>query len=143
MVAIEALVENDYVPLRNASSRRHATVTADKAKMVLPKLTTPLYGGGMAGRRIADMLRNARQAKGQSLRSAAKDLGVDASYLSRVETGERQPSAELRDRAVSHYALDGEHVALAAGDIPSDIAEILLQHPELLVEIRARYGQLR
>ncbi len=88
------------------------------------------------------MFRKARQAKGQSLRSAANDLGVDASYLSRVETGERQPSAELRDRAVSHYALDGEHVALAAGDIPSDIAEILLRHPELLVEIRARYGQL-
>ncbi len=97
----------------------------------------------MKGKRIASMLRSARQSKGQSLRSAAKDLGVDASYLSRVETGERQPSPELRDRAVSHYSLDSEHVALAAGDIPSDIAEILLQHPELLVEIRARYGELR
>ncbi|MCY3862646.1 MAG: helix-turn-helix transcriptional regulator [bacterium] len=140
---METLAERDNGLLCDMSSRRQAMGTADKPKMVLPNLATPLYGGGMAGRRIAGMLRNAREAKGQSLRSAAKDLGVDASYLSRVETGERQPSAELRDRAVSHYALDGEHVALAAGDIPSDIAEILLQHPELLVEIRARYGQLR
>ena len=93
--------------------------------------------------RIADILRHARNESGQSLRSAAKDLGVDPSYLSRVESGERQPSQSLRVKAESHYGIDGDDLALAAGEIPEDVAEILCQHPELLTEIRARYGKPR
>lgn len=97
----------------------------------------------VAGSSVADVLRSAREAKGQSLRSAARELGVDPSYLSRVETGERQPSADLCQRAGSLYEIDGDSLALSAGDIPADVVEILRRHPELLVEIRVRYGQSR
>ena len=64
------------------------------------KLVNTVYGVcmGSAGR-VADVLRRAREANGQSLRGAAKELGVDPSYLSRVESGERTPSPGLRERA--------------------------------------------
>lgn len=94
-----------------------------------------------ADRRVADILREAREANGQSLRSAARELGVDASYLSRVETGERSPSAGLRERAESLYGLDSDVLALSAGHVPADILEILRQQPELLSEIRSRHEQ--
>lgn len=92
--------------------------------------------------RVADVLRKAREANGHSLRGAAKKLGVDPSYLSRVESGTRYPSQGLCERAESLYGLDGREidvVSLAAGQVPADVVEILRQHPELLDEIRDRH----
>lgn len=96
-----------------------------------------------ANRRVADILREAREANGQSLRGAAQELGVDPSYLSRVETGERSPSAGLRERAESLYGIDSDLLALSAGQVPLDVVEIIRQHPELLAEIRTKHGQPR
>ena len=93
------------------------------------------------GRRVADVLREAREANGQSLRGAARNLGVDASYLSRVESGERSASSELRRRAESLYGIDSDTLALSAGQVPTDVLVILQRHPELLDEIRAKHGQ--
>jgi len=119
----------------------HSCLCSRVNRKDVAKLSTPLYVVCVAGSSVADVLRSARKAKGQSLRSAARELGVDPSYLSRVETGERQPSADLCQRAGSLYEIDGDSLALSAGDIPADIVEILRRHPELLVEIRVRYGQ--
>ena len=91
--------------------------------------------------RVADLLRSARQAKGESLRSAAKAIGVDPSYLSRVEGGEKAPSEALRERVRSHYDLDRDVLALAAGDVPEDVLVILQRHPEALKELRERYAR--
>jgi transcriptional regulator with XRE-family HTH domain len=84
-----------------------------------------------ANRRVADVLREAREANGQSLRGAARELGIDASYLSRVESGERSLSAGLRARAESLYGIDGDALALSAGQVPDDVLEILQRHPDL------------
>lgn len=94
-------------------------------------------------RRVADILREAREANGQSLRGAARQLGVDASYLSRVESGERSPSPGLRERAENLYELDSDRLALSAGQVPSDVLEILQRRPELLDEIRSKHGRNR
>ena len=94
-----------------------------------------------ADRRVADILREAREANGQSLRGAARELGVDPSYLSRVETGERSPSVALRERAESLYGIDSDLMALSAGRVPPDVVEIFRQNPELLAEIRAKHGR--
>src|SRR3546814_88188 len=91
--------------------------------------------------RIADLLRQAREARGESLRNAAKAIGIDPSYLSRVEGGAKVPSGAVRDRATSHYELDRDLLALAAGDVPEDVLAILQRHPEVLGELRERYGR--
>lgn len=92
---------------------------------------------------MADVLRQAREASGRSLRGAAKELGVSPSYLSRVETGQRSLSPRLREGVESLYGLDSDTVALSAGQVPTDVVEILRQHPELLDEIRDRHSQRR
>ncbi len=92
-------------------------------------------------RRVSDILREAREANGQSLRGAARELGVDASYLSRVESGERSPSLGLRERAENLYGLDSDRLALSAGQVPADVLEILQRQPELLNEIRDKHGR--
>ena len=89
---------------------------------------------------LPDLLRELREARGKTLRETARELGLDPAYLSRVERGHQSPSASALGRAASYYELDTEQLELAAGKVPQDIAEILLAHPELIAELRGRYG---
>jgi transcriptional regulator with XRE-family HTH domain len=100
------------------------------------------YNGGMGSTRpVGQILRELRQEHGQSLRTAARDLGVDPAYLSRVERGTQPPSSALRSRAATYYDSDPRRLAFAEGELPVDVLEILAKHPELIDELRGRYGQ--
>jgi transcriptional regulator with XRE-family HTH domain len=86
------------------------------------------------------LLKKLREERGKSLRAAARDLGVDPSYLYRVERGEKVASAELRERAAQFYDLPSEELKMAAGHVPEDILEILRSNPELVARLRKEYG---
>lgn len=87
---------------------------------------------------IAALLRELRQRRGASLREAARSLNVDVAYLARVESGDKNPSLELQRRAGEYYGA-ADALAFAADRVPEDVIRILLDHPELLQEIRSRY----
>jgi transcriptional regulator with XRE-family HTH domain len=94
-----------------------------------------------SNRPVAQLLRELRQQHGTSLRDAAHELGVAPSHLSRLERGYKSPSGALRDRAASYYGIASDVVSLADGVVPEDIKAILMRHPEVLSELRERYGQ--
>lgn len=87
------------------------------------------------------LLRELRETQGRSLRGAASDLSVTASYLSRLERGERGLSEEVRERISSYYGISSELLALMEGVVPADIIEILKEHPEELTRLRREYGE--
>ncbi|MGW6130810.1 helix-turn-helix domain-containing protein [Cellulomonas sp. NPDC055163] len=89
----------------------------------------------------ARLLRQLREERGRSLRSAADDLGVAPSHLSRWERGEKAPSGDLLKRAAHYYGVDEEIMALDAGRVPDDVILLLQQNPYLLNEIRRRFAQ--
>jgi transcriptional regulator with XRE-family HTH domain len=89
---------------------------------------------------VGDLLRKLRKERGQSLRGAAKDLGVDPSYLSKVERGQKPLPETLRDRATDYYETDEDQLTVASGTMPPDVARILAEHPEAIEELRRRYG---
>ena len=89
---------------------------------------------------MGQILRELRRRQGQSLRTAARDLGVDPAYLSRVERGSQPLSSELRSRAAVYYDSDPRSLAFAEGELPPDVLRILAEHPELIDELRSRYG---
>jgi transcriptional regulator with XRE-family HTH domain len=95
----------------------------------------------MASKALADLLRDLREGAGTSLREAARDLGVDPSYLSRVERGRKRPSAAILDRAASYYDVPRDGFSTADGELPPDIIEILRENPDLISRIRSEYGQ--
>ena len=131
-----------YAPDGRSTGKVQAGRVSDAAPLVRPgvaKLGNTGYPGGVADT-AAQLLRRLRQEQGRSLRAAARDLGVDPSYLSRVENGERSASDELGVRIADYYGLDKDTVDLFAGRAPSDIVEILRSHPELMNELRTRYG---
>src|SRR3954453_6288056 len=54
---------------------------------------------------IGGRLREARLARGMSLRSVAQALGVSASLISQVETGKTQPSVSTLYAMVNHLGV--------------------------------------
>ena len=88
---------------------------------------------------VAFLIRGLRAERGESLRSAAKHLGVDASHLARLESGEKQMSSSLGDRVSDYYNIDSDDIHLAAGRLPEDVVSILLSHPDEIQRLRARY----
>lgn len=88
----------------------------------------------------ANLLRDLRRKQGRSLRSAAADIGVAPSQLSRLERGQRGLAPDVSERLSSYYGVSSDVIALAQGEIPVDIVRILQQHPEEIENLRNRHG---
>lgn len=87
-----------------------------------------------------DLLRSLRERQGRSLREAARALEVDPAHLSRVERGSKPASPTILERASTYYEVPQELLALSRGVVPDDVVEVLQRHPDLLGELRGRYG---
>ena len=87
----------------------------------------------------ASLLRELRERQGQTLRSAASDIGVAASQLSRMERGERAIGEATAKRLSNYYDVPAEIISLAQGDVPADIVAILKRHPEEITRLRQKY----
>ena len=81
-----------------------------------------------------------RRQQGRSLRSAAADIGIAPSQLSRLERGQRGLALEVSERLSEYYGVPSEIIALARGEVPTDIVRIFQEHPEELGRLRAHYG---
>jgi transcriptional regulator with XRE-family HTH domain len=88
----------------------------------------------------ARLLRELRQRRGQSLRAVAEEVGVAASYLSRLERGERSVNDGVVERLADYYGVPHEVLALDEGRLPEDIVQILKSHPHEFERLRRRYG---
>ena len=89
---------------------------------------------------LGHLLRDLREQQGHTLRQAARALNVDAAHLSRVERGAKPASSTVLQRASDYYSIPTELLALSRGTVPEDIVSILQHHPDLLTELRERYG---
>lgn len=92
------------------------------------------------GESAASLLRELRRRQGQTLRSAAAELGVAPSQLSRMERGERAVGEAAARRLSAYYNVPAEMIDLAIGQVPADILEILRDHPEEIAALRERHG---
>ncbi len=88
----------------------------------------------------ANLLRSVRHAQGCSLRTAAADIGVAPSQLSRIERGQRGMSKGMPERFASYYGVPAEVIALTQGEVPADIVRILQEHPEAIDLLREGFG---
>lgn len=88
----------------------------------------------------ANLLRSLRRDQGRSLRTAAADIGVAPSQLSRLERGQRTLTVGMPERLANYYGVSAEIIALAQGEVPQDIVRILQRHPDELDGLRARYA---
>lgn len=100
----------------------------------------PYYVHVSATQNAASLLRDLRRQQGRSLRSAAADIGIAPSQLSRLERGQRGLALEVSERLSEYYGVSSEIIALAQGEIPQDVVSIFQEHPEELARLRVRFG---
>ena len=93
-----------------------------------------------------DRLRELRRAARLSQRALAEQVGVDFTYLSKIENGRVEPPSEgvlLRIAKELAGQLGKDETELAdelitlAGKIPSDLAETLSRNPEVVRLLRS------
>ena len=98
-----------------------------------------------------DRLRELRRAARLSQRALAERVGVDFTYLSKIENGRVEPPSEgvlLRIAKELAGKLGKDETGLAdelitlAGKIPSDLAETLSRNPEVVRLLRSVGGDV-
>lgn len=89
-------------------------------------------------------LRELRTRKGLNQRDLAELVGVDFTYLSKLEN-ERLPAPSATVIAALATALDtdADELAVLAGKIPADLVEVLRQNPGAIKMFRSLAGDIR
>ena len=77
---------------------------------------------------LGSLLRDARVGAGLSLRTTASSVGVDYTYLSKVEHDANAPSGALLSRLAHAYAVSEDELLARAGKLPVDIQALIRNH---------------
>jgi GTP cyclohydrolase I len=75
-------------------------------------------------------LRDQRVARKLSQKALAESLSLSASHLSRLESDDKAPSAELLDRLAGLWGLDPVTLHLRAGRVPDSLLAAIARDPE-------------
>ncbi len=71
-----------------------------------------------------------------SLRQVAQRIGVEPSYLSKVERGDQPPPSEEKIKALAKELNENPDILLAmAGKVSTDLQEIIKHRPELFSQL--------
>lgn len=90
---------------------------------------------------FAQILRQLRNDAGVGIKRLAPELGVSYSYVSKLESGEVNPSEELVGRVAAYFNYDRDRLLLSAGKVPPEVLRILQDHPDDAVDfLRKRFG---
>ncbi len=90
---------------------------------------------------FGDYVRSCRESlragdKSKSVRGVAARIGLEPSYLSKVERGEVPPPSEGKIVALAHELGEDPDVLLAlAGKVSSDLQAVILRRPALFAEL--------
>ena len=90
---------------------------------------------------LGDYIRDRREAlraddPGYSLRQVAERVGIEPSYLSKVERGLGSPPAEATLlRIARDLGLDGDVVLALAGKVSADLRDTIRRRPQLVAEL--------
>lgn len=77
-----------------------------------------------------------KQDSSYSLRQVATRIGVEPSYLSKVERGDQSPPSEEKIKALASELNENPDVLLAmAGKVSTDLQDIIKKRPELFSQL--------
>lgn len=90
---------------------------------------------------FGDYIRQAREAKREgeaafSLRKLAQRVGIEPSYLSKIERGEQPPPSEATIAAIARELGEDKDILLAlAGKVSSDLQDAIRKRPQLFAQL--------
>ncbi|MGK7943818.1 MAG: helix-turn-helix domain-containing protein [Microcystaceae cyanobacterium] len=74
----------------------------------------------------------ARRSKRLNQRELAKKLGIDATYLSKLENDRVEPSQKIIDLLAQYLELDAEELTYLAGKMPEGLEEVIKANYEVM-----------
>ena len=93
---------------------------------------------------LGKLLRSLREKKNFGIKKVAAELGVNYSYLSKIENDHKIPSQELLLKLCEMYDADSDQIIALLGQIPSDIREIIKEHgKEVFDTVRKQYSSFK
>lgn len=92
---------------------------------------------------LASLVSGARRDRGLNLRDLAIGVGVSASYLSRIESGEHvRISGRTLERLAEALRVPADEVYRAAQRLPPDVERFVLENLARVRKSMARRGRL-
>jgi len=87
------------------------------------------------------LLKSLRAKKGIGIKKMAPELGMNYTYLSKLENSKVAPSQKLINKLSIYFNYSQEELTLIAGKIPPDVQQILKNNPKEAVEyLRRKFG---
>jgi len=87
------------------------------------------------------LLKSLRNEKGVSIKQLAAELGLNYTYISKLENSKVNPSSKVISKFSDYFNYSSDELMLAADKIPKDILEILKNNPqETVIYLRRRFG---
>lgn len=80
---------------------------------------------------FGEQLRSLRRARRLTQRKLATEIGLDFTYLSKLENGAERPGEETVRRLAAYFEVDAEELLALAGKIPPDLGDLARRDPEL------------
>ncbi len=96
-----------------------------------------------AKEKFGEFIRHEREAKGIKLREMARQIGVSATFLSKVETEDWMPGEDKLRKIAEVIGCDADDLLARAGRVPSELTDIIRQHPhrhEMVALLRTTKG---
>lgn len=92
-------------------------------------------------RTFGQAVKQLRMAKGMLQKDLAARVGMDVTYLSKIEAGWLRPPSEEKIRAIAEVlGADPDELLLLAQKIPGDIPEAIRQSPKIPQFLRVARG---
>jgi transcriptional regulator with XRE-family HTH domain len=93
---------------------------------------------------FGEILRSLRTGAGLGIKKLAPELGVNYTYLSKLENKDVRPSEDFVKRVARYFDYNEDQLLMAAGRIPEEILEILRENPEEAIDfLRERFRRPR
>ena len=88
------------------------------------------------------LLRQLRKGKGVGIKTMATELGLNYTYISKLENSKVNPSTKVIKKLSHYFDYGSDELMLVAGKIPKDLEEILRSNPtEAIKYLRSRFGR--
>lgn len=86
---------------------------------------------------LGGIIKEERKSKKITQRELAVLIGVDFSYISKIENGNSQtPSKEVLTKIANTLEIDQELLFIKGGQVPEDIKEIIFNKPGIVKFLR-------
>ena len=80
--------------------------------------------------KLGEYLRGQREAKGLSVRHLADRLGLESSYVSKIEHGDRVPSEQVLIALAGIFSVNPHLLLAMSGQISKAFVEAMQRYPE-------------